>query len=465
MSTSTFISIPLEIFLLILQHLPVSSLTTLEATSKDIQNVIFAHEDVIYRSAYSLHGFLHSNPQSLTTLEDIRAEHPQLFQGDIGGWKTACKKRFLLESSWSGDGPSSFKRHTATGERACRLKVDEKHGFIINSVCEGGLIVTDIHEPNRVLWSLGLDYMWPYSHIEYDNGYLAFSNRSRSFEIWRLATIDEHNLYPYPPSVDLAQIRAYVNADTQHATENGDTRGHFKPWALLDFTPDDRRVRASRLVYPTFAAASCETVYLFDLPSSRLAGTIKNLGSSSTAHRWISYVELSERYVFVCWSGSMYAYRRPDVPDEAGEGFKGGECVFKLNPANHFGPWSMRVDALDPENAWEGRGDAVMTRPGKVVLEEEYRLQPNIFSAVHATPDASTVVVAMDNGTCIIINDFLSVIRGEVDEGNTIVTIETGKDSSLLRYIAYDCVGDRFTVALVCTYSPMIVDAQLRRRM
>lgn len=90
MSTSTFISIPLEIFLLILQHLPVSSLTTLEATSKDIQNVIFAHEDVIYRSAYSLHGFLHSNPQSLTTLEDIRAEHPQLFQGDIGGWKTAC---------------------------------------------------------------------------------------------------------------------------------------------------------------------------------------------------------------------------------------------------------------------------------------------------------------------------------------------------------------------------------------
>ena len=148
--------------------------------------------------------------------------------------------------------------------------------------------------------------MWPYSHIEYDNGYLAFSNRSRSFEIWRLVSSFPHDddpEHPYPPSVDIPQLQAYQQATTRYAQENGCARGHFKPWALLDFTLDERptaSVRASILVYPTFVAASCERVYLFDLPSSSLAGTIKNLGNTDAEHRWISYVELSTRYVFVC---------------------------------------------------------------------------------------------------------------------------------------------------------------------
>ena len=112
---------------------------------------ISVYEDIIYRSAYSLHGFLPCSKADSATVDDIHAEHPQLLQGDIGGWKTVCKKRFLLESFWAGDGPSSFKRHSATVERTCRLKADEKHGLIINSVCEGGLVVTDILEPDRVL--------------------------------------------------------------------------------------------------------------------------------------------------------------------------------------------------------------------------------------------------------------------------------------------------------------------------
>jgi hypothetical protein len=80
-------------------------------------------------------------------------------------------------------------------------------------------------------------------------------------------------------------------------------RGQFRPWAKLSFPAF---TRAYRLAYPTLLCASSEWAFLHDVRTGALVQTI-DLGLEN-----ICYVDVNERYVFVCEPEALYVYSRGD---------------------------------------------------------------------------------------------------------------------------------------------------------
>jgi hypothetical protein len=139
------------------------------------------------------------------------------------------------------------------------------------------------------------------SQIEYENGYLVYECPDDQKDVWRLASDCAPGEVATHAPPDEEQKRAgelFSMLYHRHAP-----RGHFRPWARLVFPVE---TRAYRLVYPTLLCASSEWAFLHDVRTGALVQTI-DLGLEN-----ICYVDVNERYVFVCEPEALHVYSRGD---------------------------------------------------------------------------------------------------------------------------------------------------------
>jgi hypothetical protein len=130
---------------------------------------------------------------------------------------------------------------------------------------------------------------------------------------------------------DLHQGFASSWAGQVHRSET--ERGHFMPWALLEF---DGFTRAYRFVYPTLLVSAFDRAFLWHIPSAELSQTILDLQTLADGHPLgdINYVELSERYVFICGSNQLRIFSRST-----------GKMVWHIPHSRTIGgSWLMHVD-------------------------------------------------------------------------------------------------------------------------
>ena len=153
-------------------------------------------------------------------------------------------------------------------------------------------------------------YVRSYAHCEYENGYLVFDRFDGKKEVWRLASdfVDgEPEVAPYAPP-DEKQKRTYEFFATVPPHQRYAPHGHFRPWAKLSFPTF---TRAYRLAYPTLLCAGMDRAYLHDVRTGRLVQSIDIRPED------ICYVDVNERYVFVCEPEALHVFSRADGGNEA----------------------------------------------------------------------------------------------------------------------------------------------------
>lgn len=115
-----------------------------------------------------------------------------------------------------------------------------------------------------------------------------------------------------PADVSRDEYQQYAYEWSKATFGTTTTRGHFKPWAILLM---QEPTRAFRLVYPTFLTVSRDRAFLYNVETAQLVQTIDNIQSpdfEGVALGDINYVELSEKYVFICGTKSLKLYYRSD---------------------------------------------------------------------------------------------------------------------------------------------------------
>ncbi|KAF5312915.1 hypothetical protein D9619_003810 [Psilocybe cf. subviscida] len=214
--------LPAELALLILSHLPLSSIGYLRRVNRDWAYFVGQNSTTVYRNAAFLEGFIGKNQTLLSELQvaptDSRTGSSRRARGGQGrvgyeseevlysqkaldgvdSWETLCKRQKLIHRSWSGHAssrvissprtlPSPLSLNTPENShyrRVHRIKVDEQVGITLATTELGGLVVRDI-ETDEVLWELPIWYVHSHAHLEYERGYIIFDRTDGTKEVWR----------------------------------------------------------------------------------------------------------------------------------------------------------------------------------------------------------------------------------------------------------------------------------------
>ncbi|KAL0563370.1 hypothetical protein V5O48_018698, partial [Marasmius crinis-equi] len=422
----------------------------------------------------------------------------RILDGIKSSWKIFCQRRIQLEKSWRGGAPSRLVNYPATGYIVHRIKVDEKNGFIIASTgfplfeAQGApaLIVADMKNPDRILWSLPSTFVKQYAHIEYENGFLIFDRLSGQKEVWRLASVKDPHPPPAGEDIDKLPIpypqKDQLSASFEAAASYTHTfpRGHFVPHALLNMP---RKTRAFRFVYPTLLVGGFNHAFCFDVPSRQLVQTINPTQQPTMTVREegrsdsettvlpqlgeLNYVELSPRHVFICGENSLRVFSRET-----------GGCMLDFPSSfRSYGHRTIRVlgvgkDASDEEteddrrereqygrsreDSWsligvntevgEGKKASVVARLKTVEVNpepEDHRSVLDEFTAVHVSACGNHLVAMLRTSRLVVIRNFSSIpfrtnrTNGEqytqLLKENTI-QIALGTQHSVSQYLAFD---------------------------
>ena len=161
-------------------------------------------------------------------------------------------------------------------------------------------------------------------------------------------------------------------------------RGHFRPWALL--RPPDS-TRAFRLSYPILGSTSRNTIYLWDVRTGALVQQIDEIqqlnsddvNNSRDPLGEINYIEVGEKYVFVCGRLALRVFERGKDGNGKVKGSEDkGRCVMSVSP-RYTSKWRMKIDLESPWKKVDGaevveRGVAEnFTMPGMLNLGRELR--------------------------------------------------------------------------------------------
>jgi hypothetical protein len=292
-------------------------------------------------------------------------------------------------------------------------------------------------------------YVRSYAHCEYENGYLVFDRFEGEKEVWRLASDfadGEPEEAPHAPP-DEKQRRTHAFFPTAIHPRHG-RRGHFRPWASLSFPAF---TRAYRLAYPTLLCAGTDRAFLCDVRTGALVQAI-DIGLTD-----VCYVDVDERYVFVC---------EPEVLRVFSRGDGGGEEVLRVPRDGLFSKIVGPSSLLDRDPFV-----SVLTLVPKV--DES----PPIFIAgmcscgtfrfffswnhhylsflscllAHVSRDGRDLVVLTTRGHVFLIRDFERVCRGET----SLETCRTALNLSRAKcfYLAFEhgrvCVATVRTIYLV----------------
>ncbi|KAH9000891.1 hypothetical protein EDB86DRAFT_471386 [Lactarius hatsudake] len=289
--------LPTEMTLNVLSHLPIPSLLSLSALSRQWLDFFTTNQSEIFHSAALLHEYI----QPELSLDDALSVNTSRPWAGSTSWKDFCHRSFQLRKNWEGKGRAVMRVLSPPGFNVHRIKVDEKAGICITTHIGGGLSVIHLFS-STVLWCLPLAYVRPYAHCEYDNGYLVFDREDGSKEVWRLASdlsTEREVAADAPP--DNRQMDASARAVMvyhQYAP-----RGQFRPWALLTFP---EATCAYRLAYPTLICASDDHAFLHDVRTGSLVQTI----GIDIRLLELSYVDVNERHAFVSEQDGVHVFSR-----------------------------------------------------------------------------------------------------------------------------------------------------------
>ncbi len=251
---------------------------------------------------------------------------------------------FKCERAWIGISRSTppndlqLTSVEAGGRLVHRFKVDEVEKTVVCTGMAGGLYVASINSMEclwflpRVSASSELEsfsncvksYVHSYSHLEADAGFICFTRRDHSVEVWRrsLDAVKEETYLacsPHPSQVMASPLPVpvfpptfppvYGALEERWDTEDLYRRGAYLPFALLEH---DVAPRASRLVYPTLATASedAKKAYLWNVATATLVETIDIQGPSEAPNTRLAYIDVSKTHLFVCWGRRIEVYLR-----------------------------------------------------------------------------------------------------------------------------------------------------------
>ncbi|KIO28985.1 hypothetical protein M407DRAFT_228951 [Tulasnella calospora MUT 4182] len=197
-------SLPLEVLLKIFSYLPIQAIFSIEAASSSLWDLIRTNQNVVYRAAAHLHGFVDDDQSHEDAINKTRSckyldqalKRPCVsdWLKGVGDWKEFCKKQFILERAWQGalPGPQpdqvplkSMPQNMPSAVR--HFKVDEVERTVIAVTLWGKLLVASI-DTQECLWSLPRGYipMGKLAKFELSHGFIILGRRHMAvLELWR----------------------------------------------------------------------------------------------------------------------------------------------------------------------------------------------------------------------------------------------------------------------------------------
>lgn len=173
-------ALPAEIVLRILEFAPIGSIAALIGTSRLWQAFIHLHQDAIY-VAHLPHVSPATTPHEYVSA--FKAFRTDLVSA-VRGWKDVCRRRCLLQGAWNSPDPMPIATVFQIGVHPVwRFKPDFDRRLIVSTSQAGGLNVTDM-DTGDLLWSLGRHQVWPFVHLEYQNGTAVWDRFGNALEVW-----------------------------------------------------------------------------------------------------------------------------------------------------------------------------------------------------------------------------------------------------------------------------------------
>ncbi|KAI9510203.1 hypothetical protein F5148DRAFT_623674 [Russula earlei] len=397
--------LPVEVSLAILSYLPLPSLCSLSALSRQWFNFVSTNRSTIFRKAAILHGF---TPPGTSLLKDVLSVCTGSPWAGATDWRDFCascplgRRSVQLRRNWEGNGRVVARMLSPPVRDVHRIKVDEKAGICITTHMFGGLWVTHLFS-STILWSLPMYHVHRYAHCEYENGYLVFDCIDGKKEVWRMANeLAAGEVAAYsPPDEDQRRVSAFV-ATIHHRYA---PRGHFRPWAKLSFP---ELTRAYRLAYPTLVSAGGDRAFLHDVRTGALVQTIEiNVQS-------VCYVDVNERHLFVCEPKALHVFSRAD---------RGAEVLRIPNDVS-----ISNVVFTD-----SAPGDPFVAA---IPLRSWPDLLRSTFLAAHVSRDGRDLVILGYKSRILLVRDFERVCRGEIslEDAGQVVRLAPRKKSYYLAY-------------------------------
>ncbi|KAL0960998.1 hypothetical protein HGRIS_005991 [Hohenbuehelia grisea] len=415
--------LPVEIVLCTFSHLPITALVELRLVSKEWKALFDENDEAIFHQAAVYHEYI---PSLATMIFDLPLLYPKRYVMGVTSWRALFRRVIDISRSWEGRGPSIITKHSAD-TRVHRFKVDEQAGYIIHTSSLGSLTVSDLSS-GQILWELGcgMRYVRRYAHCEYGEGYIMFDRYDGSKEVWRRACDFDADTPCTASPPDILQIESSAHARRLSQT---DTRGHFKPWALLRMPVP---TRAYRFVYPILLVAGTEAAFLWDVPSGRLVLTIEGLQPDDLPVDGtlnINYVELSDRHAFICMTDGLRVFSR-----------ESGACVLVIpSTKDIYGEWAY---SLGPT---QYSIDVPMDSALLPLIVERTRIHGvdnrvihDTYVAAHVSSCGSNLVCMLKNSRLIIIYGFERLISGTATLREIALDVQLGSPMYSSVYLAFE---------------------------
>ncbi|KAJ7757518.1 hypothetical protein B0H16DRAFT_1536899 [Mycena metata] len=426
--------LPAELVIAVLKYLPLANFSNLMSASREWNDFFQLNQSVLYHNAAVLHGF---TPPSIVYSELDTLLSRRSLTG-VHDWRSFCRRQICIQKSWKGEDSSYVTSHRLAGIDVHRIKADEQRGFIIVTTSRGGLLVVDLHD-DQVLWSLPETYVRAYAHCEYGAGYLIFDRGGHlgEKEVWRL--VDDTHLPPESPTFAFPDEKQ--QSVSSHAADSHgfplQTRGHFRPWAVLQ---PPALTRAFRFVYPTLLAATAVSLFLWDIPSCELHQVIRDTQISSEGVGSdeelgdTNYVEVSSRpdgHVFICGASALRVFSRTS-----------GRCVLDV-PSSQISyatnTYSFMADeSREPEELPSSVLKPQPTAHSLVFPLTGSRRLIDEFIAVHVSGCGSHIAALLASSRLVIIPFFERVINGEAELRDIAIDIQLGSPISVGKYLAFE---------------------------
>lgn len=211
-------------------------------------------------------------------------------------------------------------------------------------------------------------------------------------EIWRLVSDDLNLRAPEPCEVVPQSQPDERQLSQEHIISAPGSRFKFVPHALIR-PVDDIQTNAYRLSYPTLLSAGGGCLFMWDVRTGKLVERMNDIESQSPAPLGtqhlnhpdgdnvldgIRYVDVNDKYAFVCGRRSIKAFRRHTHPDPSSTATQSG--------SSDGSPTACCVMALFQSD---------LKREGKWAYEaqyvEEYELSLGILLPASPESEASTV--------------------------------------------------------------------------
>jgi hypothetical protein len=211
---------------------------------------------------------------------------------------------------------------------------------------------------------------------------------------------------PYAPP-DEKQRRAYAFFATAIHQRYGH-RGHFRPWAKLSFPSF---TRAYRFVYPTLLCAGTDRAFLHDVRTGALVQSI-DIGLED-----VCYVDVDERYVFVCEPDVLHVFSRGEGGAEVlriPRGVLFSKVVGPSTPIDRLGDPFVSVltlyPGIDEYPPVFIAGTCVWHRNSLFKLKAIILF---LFCLAHVSRDGHDLVILTTRNHVFLIRDFERISRGE----------------------------------------------------